>query len=71
MMGSDGIDPDGRIVCGDEVWLLDILESVDPQRKDSTALAAKRTVSAARQAGSSDDVCALYVTLRSEPFEEE
>ena len=71
LMGSDGIDPDGRIVCGDEVWLLDILESVDPQRNESATLAAKRTVSAARQAGSSDDVCALYVTLRSEPFEEE
>lgn len=71
LMGSDGIDPDGRIVCGDEVWLLDILESVDPQRNESATLAAKRTVSAARQAGSADDVCALYVTLRSEPFEEE
>lgn len=71
LMGSDGIDPDGRIVCGDEVWLLDILESVDTQRNESATLAAKRTVSAARQAGSSDDVCALYVTLRSEPFEEE
>lgn len=71
LMGSDGIDPDGRIVCGDEVWLLDILESVDPQRNESATLAAKRTVSAARQAGSSDDVCALYVALRDEPFEEE
>lgn len=71
LMGSDGIDPDGRIVCGDEVWLLDILESVDPQRNESATLAAKRTVSAARQAGSADDVCALYVTLRTEPFEEE
>jgi stage II sporulation protein E len=71
LMGSDGIDPDGRIVCGDEVWLLDILESVDAQRNESASLAAKRTVSAARLAGSSDDVCALYVTLRAEPFEEE
>jgi stage II sporulation protein E len=71
LMGSDGIDPDGRIVCGDEVWLLDILESVDPQRNESASLAAKRTVSAARQAGSSDDVCALYVAVRSEPFDEE
>ncbi len=71
LMGSDGIDPDGRIVCGDEVWLLDILESVDPQRSESATIAAKRTVSAARQAGSADDVCALYVALKTEPFEEE
>ncbi len=71
LMGSDGIDPDGRIVSGDEVWLLDILESVDPGRNESVAAAAKRTVNAARQAGSSDDVCALFVTVRAEPFEEE
>lgn len=71
LMGSDGIDPDGRIVGGDEVWLLDILESVDPQRNESAAVAAKRTVSAARQAGSSDDVCALYVAVRGDPFDEE
>ena len=71
LMGSDGIDPDGRIVGGEEVWLLDILESVDSGRNESAALAAKRTVSAARQAGSSDDICALYVSLRAEPFEEE
>ena len=71
LMGSDGIDPDGRIVGGDEVWLLDLLESVDPSRPDSMTLAAKRTVSAARQAGSEDDIGALYVALREEPFEEE
>ena len=71
LMGSDGIDPDGRIVGGDEVWLLDLLESVDPARPDALSLAAKRTVSAARQAGSEDDIGALYVALREEPFEEE
>ena len=71
LMGSDGIDPDGRILGGDEVWLLDLLESVDPSRPDSMTLAAKRTVSAARQAGSEDDIGALYVALREEPFEEE
>ena len=71
LMGSDGIDPDGRIVCGDEVWLLDILESVDPEKNESASIAAKRTVSAARQAGSSDDICALYVALRLEPFEKD
>ena len=71
LMGSDGIDPDGRIVGGDEVWLLDLLESVDTARPDAMTLAAKRTVSAARQAGSSDDIGALYVALRDEPFEEE
>lgn len=71
LMGSDGIDPDGKIVGGDEVWLLDLLESVDPARPDAMTLAAKRTVTAARQAGSSDDIGALYVALREEPFEEE
>ena len=71
LMGSDGIDPDGKIVGGDEVWLLDLLESVDPARPDALSLAAKRTVSAARQAGSEDDIGALYVALREEPFEEE
>ena len=71
LMGSDGIDPDGKIVGGDEVWLLDLLESVDPARPDALTLAAKRTVSAARQAGSSDDIGALYVALREEPFAEE
>ena len=71
LMGSDGIDPDGRIVGGEEVWLLDLLESVDTTRSDAMTLAAKKTVSAARQAGSSDDIGALYVALREEPFEEE
>lgn len=71
LMGSDGIDPDGKIVGGDEVWLLDLLESVDPSRPDAMTLAAKRTVGAARQAGSSDDIGALYVALREEPFAEE
>ena len=71
LMGSDGIDPDGRVLGGDEVWLLDLLESVDPARPDALSLAAKRTVSAARQAGSEDDIGALYVALREEPFEEE
>ena len=71
LMGSDGIDPEGKIVGGDEVWLLDLLETVDPTRPDAMTLAAKRTVSAARQAGSSDDIGALYVALREEPFDEE
>lgn len=71
LMGSDGIDPSGKIVGGEEVWLLDLLESVDPARPDAMTLAAKRTVSAARQAGSSDDIGALCVALREEPFEEE
>ncbi len=71
LMGSDGIDPDGHIVSGDEVWLLDLLEEVDPERPESTTLAAKRTVSAARSAGSGDDIGALYVAVREEPFDEE
>lgn len=71
MMGSDGIDPEGRVVGGDEVWLLDLLESVDPFESESTSLAAKSTVRAARSAGSGDDIGVLYVALRAEPFEEE
>lgn len=71
MMGSDGIDPEGRIVGGEEVWLLDLLEEVDTDRAESVTLAAKRTVSAARQAGSGDDIGALFVAVRSEEFGEE
>lgn len=71
MMGSDGIDPEGRIIGGEEVWLLDLLEEVDPEHSESVTLAAKRTVSAARSAGSGDDIGALFVTLRAESFDEE
>ncbi len=68
MMGSDGIDPDCRISRGDEVWLLDLIESVNAEKPDSVTEAAKRTVKAARSAGSNDDIGALYVALRAEPF---
>ncbi len=71
MMGSDGIDPDCKIARGSEVWLLDLLETVDPDRPESTTVAAKRTVSAARSAGSGDDIGALYVAVSAEPFEGE
>ncbi len=71
MMGSDGIDPDCKIARGSEVWLLDLLEAVDPESPESTTVAAKRTVSAARSAGSGDDIGALYVAVSAEPFEGE
>lgn len=71
MMGSDGIDPECRIARGAEVWLLDLLETVDSEKPESTTQAAKRTVSAARQAGSGDDIGALYVSVSAEPFETE
>ncbi|MGM9643207.1 MAG: SpoIIE family protein phosphatase [Eubacteriales bacterium] len=69
MMGSDGIDPDCRISRGEEVWLLDLIESVKADVPDSVNEAAARTVKAARSAGSSDDIGAVYVALRAEPFE--
>jgi stage II sporulation protein E len=68
MMGSDGIDPELNIARGREVWLLDLLGSVDPSRPDSATETARKTVSAARSAGSCDDVCAVYVALSAEPF---
>lgn len=71
MMGSDGIDPECKIARGAEVWLLDLLEAVDAEKPESTTQAAKRTVSAARQAGSGDDIGALYVAVSAEPFEGE
>lgn len=71
MMGSDGIDPDCNIVRGREVWLLDLLGSVDPTRPDSATDAARRTVRAARSAGSSDDICAVYVAVSEEEFGKE
>jgi len=71
MMGSDGIDPDCKIARGAEVWLLDLLEEVDAERPETTTAAAKRTVSAARQAGSGDDIGALYVAVSAEPFDGE
>ena len=71
MMGSDGIDPEGHIVGCEEVWILDLLEEVDPENPESVTLAAKRTVSAARLAGSGDDIGALFVALGSEPFNED
>lgn len=71
MMGSDGIDPELNIARGREVWLLDLLGGVDPARPDSAAETARKTVSAARSAGSSDDVCAVYVAVGAEPFGEE
>ena len=70
MMGSDGIDPDLNIARGREVWLLDLLGGVDPARPESAAETARKTVSAARSAGSSDDICAVYVGISSEPFGE-
>ncbi len=69
MMGSDGIDPDCRISRGREVWLLDLIESVNSDKPESVTEAAKRTVKAARSAGSNDDIGALYVAIRTEPFE--
>ena len=71
MMGSDGIDPEGKIAGGDEVWLLDIIESVDVNVPESVTVAAKRTVSSARSAGSRDDIGALFVAVRPEPFDDE
>lgn len=71
MMGSDGIDPECRIARGSEVWLMDLLDTVDGDKPESTTAAARRTVSAAREAGSGDDICALYVAVRAEPFEGE
>ncbi len=68
MMGSDGIDPDCNVARGREVWLLDLLGSVDPSVSESATDAARRTVKAARQAGSSDDICAVYVAVAEEPF---
>jgi stage II sporulation protein E len=68
MMGSDGIDPDCNVARGREVWLLDLLGSVDPSISESATDAARRTVKAARQAGSSDDICAVYVAVAEEPF---
>ena len=71
MMGSDGIDPDGRISGGEEVWLLDLIEAVDVDVPESVTVAAKNTVSAARSAGSRDDIGAIFVAIRPEPFSEE
>ena len=68
MMGSDGIDPDCNIARGREVWLLDLLGGVDPTRPESATEVARRTVRVARQAGSSDDICAVYVAVSEEPF---
>lgn len=68
MMGSDGIDPDCNVARGREVWLLDLLGSVDPTHPESATDAARRTVKVARQAGSSDDICAVYVAVAKEPF---
>ena len=71
LMGSDGIDPDCNIARGREVWLLDLLGSVDPVKSESATDAARRTVRAARMAGSSDDICAVYVAVSGEPFGKE
>ena len=68
MMGSDGIDPDCNVARGREVWLLDLLGSVDPTHPESASDAAHRTVKVARQAGSSDDICAVYVAVAKESF---
>ncbi len=69
MMGSDGIDPDCRISRGREVWLLDLIEAVDAEKPESVTEAAKKTVKAARSAGSEDDIGALYVAIGAEAFE--
>ncbi len=69
MMGSDGIDPECRISRGEEVWLLDLMQTVKPELPESVGDAARRTVKAARSAGSRDDIGALYVAVKPEPFE--
>lgn len=69
LLCSDGVDPDGGVLCKNSVWLLDILDGFRPSEDGygkgaAEEEAARQTVSAARRAGSRDDVSAVLVSVR-------
>ncbi len=63
LMGSDGIDPEGRVRSGEEGWLLPLISGVS---SGGATTVAERIVRSARQAGSRDDIGAAVLIVGKE-----